>query len=173
MNIEGLKLYRRRYIPEETVPLLDDEILKFNESQLITRWKTLKPRQDFAGGVSAFFLDKGWKVSKIIDCEGNITYWYCDIIDFVTDEENNSITYEDLLFDVVVYPNGKLKVLDCDEAADAFEQGIITKEQLLKGLRSMNELLGVIYQGRFDRLQAIIEGAEIEAASAHGSSEAE
>lgn len=157
MKKENLKLYRRRYIPEETIPLTNDEILKFEEDLLVTRWKTLKPRQDFAGGTSAFFIDKGWKVSKIVDCEGTLTYWYCDIIDIVMNEEDNSVIYEDLLFDVVVYPNGKLKVLDCDEAADAFEKGIITKEQLLKGLRSMNELLTIIYQGRFDRLQSVIE----------------
>lgn len=157
MNKEGLQLFRHRYIPEEFTPLSEDEILRLDDNLLVTRWKTLKPRQDFVGGTSAFFMDKGWKVSKIVDCEGNVTHWYCDIIDIVKNEENNSIIYEDLLFDVVVYPNGKLKVLDSDEAADAFEKGLITKEQLLKGLRSMNELLNQIYQGRFDRLQAVVE----------------
>ena len=66
---------------------------------------------------------------------------------------------KDLLFDVVVYPNGNLRVLDCDEAAEAKEKGLITEAQLLRGLRSMNELLYTIYHGRFDRLQAVVEGA--------------
>ncbi|MCQ2496120.1 MAG: DUF402 domain-containing protein [Lachnospiraceae bacterium] len=160
MKIEDLKLYRRRYIPEEFTPLINDTILKFEDDLLITKWKTLKPRQDFVGGISAFFFDKGWKVSKILDCENKVKYWYCDIIDVVKNEAENSMTYEDLLFDVVVYPNGAIKVLDSDEAAEAYEKGLITKEQLLYGLRAMNELLTCIYRGRFDRLQAVIDNAE-------------
>jgi len=157
MNKDSLKLFRHRFIPMETIPLTDDEILELKDNLLVTRWKSFHPRPEFAYGISAFFLDKGWKVSKICDCEGRLSYWYCDIIESVIDEENNSYTYNDLLFDVVVYPNGSLKVLDCDEAADALEQGLISQEQLLYGLRAMNELLYTIYHGRFDRLQAVIE----------------
>lgn len=157
MNIDNLHIFRRRFIPDEITPLADDKVLKLEENLIITSWKTLNPRTDFASGMSAYFIDKGWKVSKFLDCEGNIKYWYCDIIDSIVDEENNSFTYEDLLFDVVVYPNGNVKVLDCDEAAEAREKGFITEEQLLKGLRSMNELLTTIYHGRFDRLQAVLE----------------
>lgn len=156
MNIENLHLFRRRFIPNELTPLSDDKVLKLEENLIITSWKTLNPRTDFASGMSAYFIDKGWKVSKFLDCEGNIKYWYCDIIDCILDEASNSFTYEDLLFDVVVYPNGSIKVLDCDEAADAREKGYITEEQLLRGLRSMNELLTTIYHGRFDRLQAVL-----------------
>ena len=162
MDIENLHLYRRRFIPDETIALTKDNILKLEDNLLITSWKTLNPKQEFACGVSAFFLDKGWKVSKIMDCEGNLKYWYCYIIDCIIDDETNSFTYEDLLFDVVVSPTGSLKVLDCDEAAEAREKGLITEEQLLRGLRSMNELLYTIYHGRFDRLQAVIENAIVE-----------
>ena len=156
MNIENLHLFRRRFIPNEITPLSDDKVLKLEENLIITSWKTLNPRTDFASGMSAYFIDKGWKVSKFLDCEGNIKYWYCDIIDCILDEAANSFTYEDLLFDVVVYPNGSIKVLDCDEAAEAREKGYITEEQLLRGLKSMNELLTTIYHGRFDRLQAVL-----------------
>ena len=156
MNIENLHLFRRRFIPDEITPLSDDKVLKLEENLIITSWKTLNPRTDFASGMSAYFIDKGWKVSKFLDCEGNIKYWYCDIIDCIMDEASNSFTYEDLLFDVVVYPNGNVKVLDCDEAAEAREKGFITEEQLLRGLKSMNELLTTIYHGRFDRLQAVL-----------------
>ena len=159
MNIENLHLFRRRFIPDEITPLSDDKVLKLEENLIITSWKTLNPRTDFASGMSAYFIDKGWKVSKFLDCEGNIKYWYCDIIDCIVDEASNSFTYEDLLFDVVVYPNGNVKVLDCDEAAEACEKGLITEAQLLKGLRSMNDLLNNVYHGRFDRLQSVIENA--------------
>ncbi|MBP5179009.1 MAG: DUF402 domain-containing protein [Lachnospiraceae bacterium] len=159
MTKENLHLYRKRFIPDEFTPLTDDIILKLEDNLIITSWKTLNPRTDFASGVSAYFIDKGWKISKIMDCQGNLAYWYCDIIDCIIDETANSFTYEDLLFDVVVYPNGNLRVLDCDEAAEAKEKGLITEAQLLRGLRSMNELLYTIYHGRFDRLQAVVEGA--------------
>ncbi|MBP5652015.1 MAG: DUF402 domain-containing protein [Lachnospiraceae bacterium] len=157
MEKQNLKLYRRRFIPDELTWLKDDEILRLDDEMLVTRWKSLHPRTDFAGGVSVFFLKEGWKVSKILDRDGNILHWYCDIIDIVRNEEENSLTYEDLLFDVVVSPSGKIKVLDCDEAALAFEQGLITKEQLIHALKAMHELLEVIYHSRFDRLQAVIE----------------
>ena len=163
MDRENLHLYRRRYIPDEFISLKDDEVLKYEDSILITKWKTLNPKTEFASGVSAYFIEKGWKISKILSCQGELQYWYCDIIECQLDEAANSFTYSDLLFDVVVYPSGSLKVLDCDEAAEAREKGLITEEQLLKGLKSMNELLYTIYHGRFDRLQAVIESAIAEA----------
>lgn len=157
MDINGLKLYRRRFIPDELTWLKDDEILRLDDEIMVTRWKSLRPRRDFDGGISVFFLKEGWKVSKILDRDGNVLHWYCDIIDIVKNEKENSLTYEDLLFDVVVSPSGKVKVLDCDEAAQAFEQGLITKEQLIHALKAMHELLEVIYHSRFDRLQAVVE----------------
>ena len=162
MNKDNLRIYRRRFIPNELICLGSDEILYLDDEKLITRWSAIHARSDFAGGVSAYFFKEGWKVSKIMDCEGNLKYWYCDIIDCIIDDETNSFTYEDLLFDVVVSPTGSLKVLDCDEAAEARKKGLITEEQLLRGLRSMNELLYTIYHGRFDRLQAVIENAIVE-----------
>ena len=156
MDINNLQLYRIRCIPDELKWLKDDEILRFDDELLVTRWNSLRPRQDFSGGLSVFFLKEGWKVTKIFDTEGNVLYWYCDIIDIILNEEENSITYEDLLFDVVVSTNGRSKVLDCDEAAQAFEDGLITKEQLVHALKAMHELLEVIYHARFDRLQAIV-----------------
>lgn len=160
MNIDTLKLYRRRYIPNELIALKDDEILRADDEYIVTRWKTLHPRSDFERGISVFFVKEGWKVSKIFDHDGKFQYWYCDIIDIVKNENENSITYEDLLFDVIVYPTGKFKVMDCDEAASAFEVGLITKEQLVKALKSMHELLEVVYHARFDRLQAIVDAYE-------------
>ena len=104
MDIRNLKLYRRRFIPDELTYLADDEILRFDDEMLVTRWKSLHPRGDFDGGISVFFLKDGWKVSKLLDRDGNVLHWYCDIIDIVRNEEENSLTYEDLLFDVVVSP---------------------------------------------------------------------
>ena len=43
-----------------------------------------------------------------------------------------------------------------DEAAEAYENGLITGDQLCSALRSLHELLEVVYHDRFDRLQAVI-----------------
>ncbi len=160
MDISNIVLYRRRFIPNELVRLDDDEILKYEDNLMITRWKTISTHTAFVSGVSAFFFDKGWKVSKFLDANGNICYWYCDMVDIEKDEDKGTLTCIDLLFDIVVFPDGSIRVMDSDEAADAFEQGLITQAQLLKGLRSMNELLNVIYNDRFDRLQAVVNSAD-------------
>ncbi len=160
MNANNLRIYRRRFIPNELISLDSDEILHLDDEKLITRWNAIHPRNDFSSGVSAYFFKEGWKVSKIYDHNGNVLHWYCDIVEYLFDEAANSITCQDLLFDVVVSDNGRFKVLDCDEAAEAYENGLITGAQLCSALRSLHELMEVIYHDRFDRLQAIISEYE-------------
>ena len=65
-----------------------------------------------------------------------------------------------LLADVLIYPDGFVKVVDLDELADAEEAGIITKEQLLKSLRTLDKLLGMIYSGDFKRIRDYVESFE-------------
>ena len=67
----------------------------------------------------------------------------------------------DLLADVLIYPDGFVKVVDLDELADAEEAGIITKEQLLKSLRTLDKLLGMIYSGDFKRIRDYVESFEV------------
>ena len=157
MNLENLKIYRRRYIPKEYVDLKNDERLSLDENYLITRWKPIRPRTDFAAGISVYCLKEGWKISNIMDSEGKTIHWYCDICEFIIDEKENSITSNDLLLDVIIYPNGRELILDADEAADALEKGLITMEQMIKALRSFNSLLEVIRHGEFDNLIAKLD----------------
>ena len=154
----NLKLYRRRHIPNELTHLKDDIILQYDPGKLlITEWKTLKPRRDFARGVSAFFLDRGIKVSKLIDHEGKLSRWYCDIGMFHI--EDNALTFEDLLFDVVVNKDGSYRVLDIGEAAEAYRLQLITEEQLLYAMETLDSLLALIHNGQFRELQTIIDQA--------------
>ena len=67
----------------------------------------------------------------------------------------------DLLADVLIYPDGFVKVVDLDELADAEEAGIITKDQLLKSLRTLDKLLGMIYSGDFKRIRDYVESFEV------------
>lgn len=148
------KLYRRRLIPAECLLLKDDIIVEQNEEVLITKWKTIRPKPDFSHGCSCYFLQEGIKVSKIYRGDGSLVYWYCDIVDYAYDADSRSLTVIDLLADVILYPDGRMEVVDLDELAEAMERELITKEQMTTCLRNLNHLLSMIYRDKFDRLQA-------------------
>ncbi len=148
--MNNIKLYRKRYIPDETVYLKNDEIISADDEKIITKWNVLKKRDDFSHGASCYFLKKGIKVSKFINKEGNIIYWYCDIVDYEYNRAENSYLFKDLLIDVIVYPNGFVKVLDMDEIAEAMEMGKIDDETVKSILKRTSLLLNDIYCGNFD-----------------------
>lgn len=153
-----INLYRRRFIPEETVLLKDDIILFFDDSVIITSWKTLKPRKDIAGGISAYYRKEGFKISRVTDSEGNLVHWYCDIIEEQpADGSSNGLVFVDLLLDVVVMPDGSVKVMDLGEAADALKEGLITQDMLLHAMSTTDRLLSLIYSGQFSSLTKCIE----------------
>ncbi len=155
------QLYRRRFIPEELIHLKDDEILIAEPDLIVTRWKTLHPRHDIARGISAFFLDKGFKISKIYNENDQIVYWYCDIIQSKKDSEKNTVIIEDLLIDVILFEDGSIRIMDLDELADAQEQKLISSSETNYALRTVNTLLKTIYDGRFYTLQDTVNRAEL------------
>jgi len=156
MKTDYLEIYRKRYIPNELILLKDDEVLVYEPGKiLITRWKTLNPKTDFSSGISAYLLDRGVKVSKMMCADGRLCRWYCDIVEYI--EEPAKLTCVDLLFDVVILPDGSVEVLDIGEAADAFEQGLITKDQLMRGMRTTDLLLADIHSGRFEEIKQLVE----------------
>lgn len=152
--MKDFKLYRKRIIPPECIQLKDDIIIKKNENIIVTKWNTLNPKLTFHHGCSCYFLKEGYKVSKFYQLDNSLLYWYCDIVDFKYDKEENALTVIDLLADVIVYPQGFVKVMDLDELADALEHGLISEEQLKLSLRRLNNLLTLIYKDKFDHLQA-------------------
>ncbi|MDE6674652.1 MAG: DUF402 domain-containing protein [Acetatifactor sp.] len=152
-----LQLYRRRLIPAECIPLKDDIIVKQTEDLVITSWKTLNPKIAFSHGCSCYFLREGFKISKFYRHDGSLLYWYCDIVEYTLDEQAHTLTVTDLLADVIVYPDGRSKVVDLDELAQAFEDGLLTGGQLSATLRQLNQLLTYIYKDKFDQLQIQLE----------------
>ncbi len=168
--MENLKLFRRRFIPDELVYLRDDEIVSVTEDKIVTRWQSIKPRQDFAYGESTYYRKKGIKVSRIMDKDRNFLYWYVDIVRErgpealkVADnvrlnskaveyfEKGRSdcdeiVVYEDLLLDVVVEPSGLIAVLDMDEVADAYEKGLITLDMLKTSMETCNNYARTLYE---------------------------
>jgi hypothetical protein len=62
--METIHLYRRRYMPDETVELKDDLILYRDDNILVTKWNILKPRKDIDHGISVYYMKDGFKISK-------------------------------------------------------------------------------------------------------------
>lgn len=152
-----LQLYRKRLIPAECILLKDDVIVHRTEDLVVTTWKTLNPKIAFTHGCSCYFLKEGFKISKFYRQDDSLLYWYCDIVEYTHDEQAHTLTATDLLADVIVYPDGRTKVVDLDELAQAFESGLLTAAQLTAALRRLNNLLTYIYKDKFDQLQAHLE----------------
>lgn len=150
-------LYRKRLIPEECVLLKDDRLLYRDEEIIVTAWNTLKPRKDLHHGCSCYYLQEGIKVSRFYDENGSLLYWYCDIVDYDHDAATDTYVITDLLADVIIYPNGFVKVVDIDELATAKDIGLLSDAMLKKALLTLNHLLQIIYDGGFEKLQEPLE----------------
>ena len=150
-------LYRKRLIPEECILLKDDRILLRDSDKIITGWHTIKPRKDLHHGYSCYYLHEGFKVSKFYRADGSLLYWYCDIVSYDHEAATDTYIVTDLLADVIVYPDGFVKVVDLDELVTALNDKLISEDTLKASLRSLNSLLEIIYAGDFGRLQSPIE----------------
>lgn len=151
-------LYRKRIIPDECILLKDDEILECSSDIIITKWKTLKPRRDFHHGYSCYYKKLGFKVSMFLKEDDTLLYWYCDIVEYDYDEDKNAYIITDLLADVVVYPDGYVRVLDVDELALALENNLCEPQKITTALRQLDKLLGMIYEDKFDVLTSRLTG---------------
>lgn len=150
-------LYRKRLIPEECILLKDDRILVRDDDKIITGWNTIKPRKDLHHGYSCYYLREGFKVSKFYREDNSLLYWYCDIVSYEHQPDTDTYIVTDLLADVIVYPDGFVKVVDLDELVTALNETLISEDTLKTSLFSLNSLLEIIYAGEFGRLQKPIE----------------
>lgn len=155
-------LYRRRLIPDESICLKDDEIIYFSDSEcrIVTKWHALKPKKDLHHGFSAYFWDEGFKVSKFYDENNQLLYWYCDIISSQLDSHANTYTATDLLADVIIYPDGFVKVVDLEEVTEAFDKGLLSIDMLKESINSLSNLLNLIYSGKFKEYQDFLNQFE-------------
>ncbi|NMA66475.1 MAG: DUF402 domain-containing protein [Clostridiaceae bacterium] len=139
------KIFRIRYIPSETVELSSDILLYRDNQFLITEWVPIKPRNDISNGISCVFLDNGWKISAMMDSKRKIIYWYCDVIDIEYNKTNDTYFLYDLLIDIKI-TDGRVEILDLDELAKAYEEKLISKEQVLMSLKRTDNLLRLAYK---------------------------
>ena len=154
--METPHLYRKRIIPEECVPLVDDVILKMNEDIIMTKWNTLHPKKNLHHGYSCYFLKEGYKISKFLREDDSLLYWYCDIIKTEYDEAANTYVFTDLLADVIMFPDGFVKVVDIDEIAQALNEGKLPKEDVIILLNNLDSLLKIVYSQDFEKYKHMI-----------------
>ena len=143
------KMFRKRYIPSEVIDISNDEMIYRDNEVIITRWKPIKPRNDFMGGVSYTFLNEGYKVSRFYKENKKLMYIYCDIINVYHDEYEDEYVVTDLLIDVKIYPDSKIEVLDIDEMVEALTDRIITQEIACDSLKKLDRLLKLFYSNNF------------------------
>lgn len=146
-------LYRKRLIPAECVLLKDDTVLYRDSRIIVTGWNSLKPRKDLHHGCSCYYLSEGFKVSRFYKEDNSLIFWYCDIVDYEYDKAKDTYIVTDLLADVIVYPDGFVKVVDLDELVAARQSGILPEDMLDAALLRLDCLLKAIYSGGFPKLQ--------------------
>ena len=138
-------LFRKRLIPSECVHLKDDVILLQTDTFILTKWTALKPRKNLHHGFSIYYLKEGYKISRFYREDHSLMYHYCDIVDFDYQEDINHLIITDLLADVIIEPNGSVKVIDLDEFVTALDEGSLQLSELKNALLRLDNLLKIIY----------------------------
>lgn len=147
-----MKIYRKRYIPNEIVDISGDEVIYRDEEKLITSWTPIKPRGDIGKGMSCVYFNEGWKVSKFYNLDGSFKFWYCDIIDYEYDKSEDTYIIKDLLVDVIVHEDGTYEILDEEELDQALQEGLIAEEIKAEAIFKLNKLLEKIKSQKFHEL---------------------
>lgn len=145
-------LYRKRYIPLEVKSLNDDELLFADDGIIVTKWNTFKPKKDFSNGISCTFINDGYKISKFMNENGELVYYYCDIIKSEYQKDENIWIFTDLLADVKIYPNGATEVVDLGELSQAYRKNLISAEIVMEALEKLDKLLNLVYSGKWKDL---------------------
>ena len=142
---------RVRLIPQESILLKDDVILYRDDEQIITSWDAFRKRPELVRGLSVYYLKEHLKLSKVFHEDGDC-HWSFALADYRFEENGTEPVMTDLLADVVVFRDGRIRVLDLDELADAHEQGLIDSSLLKKSLHTLNRLLRELYHDGVSRL---------------------
>ncbi|MBQ3789999.1 MAG: DUF402 domain-containing protein [Lachnospiraceae bacterium] len=150
-------LFRKRIIPDECVRLGDDQILYVDDDIIVTGWKALHPKPDLAAGYSCYYLHRGYKINKFLNAAGELLYWYCDIVDYGPGISDNRLISTDLLVDVVIRPDGSIRIIDLDELSEAFDRHLIDDGQIKAALNRLSDLLNTLYSDGIEVLAGPIE----------------
>ena len=153
-------LFRKRLVPDECINLKDDNIVFLDNNIIITTWETFRPKAEFSHGISYYAMEDGFKISKFYKEDNSLAYIYCDIISTSYEPEKETYTFTDLLADVIVENDGRVRVVDLDELGESLKGGVVSKEQVSDALLKLNNLLAAIYDGSFKKYLDFLEQFE-------------
>lgn len=153
-------LYRKRLIPDECVNLKDDKIIFIDNETIITSWNTFRPKAEFTHGTSYYVLKEGFKISKFYKADNSLAYIYCDIISTSYDKASDTYVFTDLLADVIIENDGRVRVVDLDELGDALTGNVLSSALMSDALHKLNNLLSTIYDGSFVHYLEVLESHE-------------
>lgn len=100
------------------------------------KWLSILPQDDY------------YCITAMMNEKNDIQVWYIDMIAAQGIDTDGIPYFDDLYLDLIVFPNGEIKVDDMDELEEALRQGDITQEQFDLAVRTAdglrNSLLGDI-----------------------------
>lgn len=100
------------------------------------------------GWLQYFPDDEPFGVTVMFNEEGQIVQWYIDIVEAIGYEDG--IPYmDDLLLDILIFPNGDVVRKDEDEFEEATEAGELTPELVEQGWRDFHATLDRIERNDF------------------------
>ena len=93
------------------------------------KWLTIMPKDDY------------YCITVMMDSDYNVQVSYIDMIDSQGIDEDGVPFFYDCYLDLVVYPDGYVKVDDRDELDEALNNGDISKEQYERALQTADKLM--------------------------------
>jgi len=73
--------------------------------------------------------------------DNTVSLWYVDVIDAIEYDEDGVAAFIDKYLDVIITPQGDIKIDDRDELDEAFHSGELSKEQYDSALRECDLIL--------------------------------
>ena len=106
---------------------------KFNGEEVVVcdqgiKWLSILPQHDF------------YCITAMMNEKNEILVWYIDMIAGQGTDADGMPWFDDLYLDLVIYPDGGIKVDDMDELEEALRQNDITQEQFHLALRTADQL---------------------------------
>lgn len=108
-----MSIYKHKLVPQETQDITQDHWIYRDEHWMLSTWSPAHSDMKVVKAVSIFDLEHGWQLSQKFDAQGQLKYWYCDII--ASYSQDGDLHIVDLILDVVLFPDGVIQVVDMPE----------------------------------------------------------
>ncbi len=122
LYIDEVSLPSRWEYPDEVITVCDKGM----------KWLQIMPESE------------NYVITAMINDENIINLWYIDIIANQGYAEDDVAFFDDLYLDLIVRPNGDIKIDDMDELEEALIKKDITEELFYLALKTKEKLINVI-----------------------------